>query len=68
MCPLSYGFRLVVLAEFGQCREQICEGFVADLNVDDDNKALFWAFLVGLFVLFRCGALFFLKQKAGKFY
>lgn len=68
LCPLTYAFRLLVLAEFNQCGAQTCDAFFADLSINEERKVQFWVSLIGLFFLFRSIAIFFLKQKAGNFH
>lgn len=75
ICPLTYGVRIVVAAEFDDSCEvplgnvtNFCDKFLENVGADVDDY--WWNFLVlaGLFVFLRLLALFVLKRKAAHFY
>mmetsp|Transcript_4291 Transcript_4291/g.9260 ORF Transcript_4291/g.9260 Transcript_4291/m.9260 type:complete len:110 (-) Transcript_4291:341-670(-) len=74
LCSLTYGVRLALLVEFGDCAADptIIPNQCAQLfeinQVDEDEKALYWIILWGLFLTFRLGGLAILRKKATKFY
>lgn len=74
LCSLTYGVRLALLAEFGDCaadpkfQPNLCAQLLDVNQVDEDEKGLYWGVLWGLFVVFRLGGLALLRKKATKFY
>lgn len=78
LCSLTYGVRLALLAEFGECADAPAESFPSNINpcyqllsvnqVDPTEKGLYWGVLWALFVVFRLGGLALLRKKATKFY
>ena len=70
--PLTYGVRIHMSKEFGDCAEGIaqqnCEALLANTLVDPDDVWWYWIALVSLFVVLRFGALAALRKKASKFY
>lgn len=80
LCSLTYGVRLALLAEFGDCaanenneyygtlQPNLCANLLSVNQVNEDEKALYWGILWGLFVAFRLSALALLRKKATKFY
>jgi hypothetical protein len=75
LCALMYAVRLALLAEFSECASISTEPFpnpcknLLDANmVEEDEKAMYWAILWGLFVVFRLSGLAVLRRKATKFY
>lgn len=73
LCSLTYGVRLALLAEFGDCaKEEIfpnpCKELLTVNQINEDETGMYWALLWALFVLFRLGGLALLRKKATKFY
>ncbi len=72
LCSLTYGVRLALLAEFGECAkasdENPCNQLLTVNQVKEDETGMYWALLWGLFVVFRLGGLVLLRKKATKFY
>ena len=68
LCTLTYSVRLVLIAEFDSCEEQSCETLLDNIGADPDQQYWYWIVLVGLFALFRIGALLILRKKATKFF
>jgi len=75
ICSLTYGLRLVLIAEFQDCADndegqaQInCENLLVNQKSDADDQWWFWLVLAGLFVVLRLTALVVLKGKASSFY
>lgn len=74
LCSLTYGVRLALLVEFGDCANDqsispnLCYNLLEANQVDEDQKPLYWGVLWGLFVVFRLGGLALLRKKATKFY
>ncbi|KAL7477754.1 hypothetical protein ACHAW6_003548 [Cyclotella cf. meneghiniana] len=74
LCSLTYGVRLALLAEFGDCANDptytpnLCAQLLDVNQVDQDEKALYWSILWGLFFVFRLSGLTVLMKKATKFY
>lgn len=75
ICPLTYGVKIVVAAEFdGRCDAtsppypNYCD--IVMENVGSEADSIWWYFLVllGLFCFFRLLALYVLQSKARKFY
>ena len=76
LCSLTYGVRLALLAEFGDCAKS--DQFAGMINpcaqlldvnqVDEDQRGLYWGILWMLFFIFRLGGLALLRKKATKFY
>lgn len=70
ICSLSYGVRLGLVAEFGECAEgtdiaaQNCENALENANADVDASWWYWLILIMLFVGFRFLAILVLKAKA----
>lgn len=73
ICPLTYGVKIVVAAEYGHGR---CDGLDPNYcnqlmnNVGVKNSDVWWYYLVliCLFVFVRVVALVNLKRKADRFY
>mmetsp|Transcript_2505 Transcript_2505/g.4079 ORF Transcript_2505/g.4079 Transcript_2505/m.4079 type:complete len:741 (+) Transcript_2505:127-2349(+) len=80
LCSLTYGVRLALLAEFGDCAKNenneyyapgqpnICADLLNVNQVKEDDKPLYWGILWGLFIAFRLSGLALLRKKATKFY
>lgn len=72
LCSLTYGVRLALLAEFGDCAKKSetnpCSQLLAVNQVNEDERGLYWAILWALFIVFRLGGLALLRMKATKFY
>ena len=80
LCSLTYGVRLALLAEFGDCarnenneyytpdQPNICANLLEVNQVNEDDKPLYWGILWGLFIVFRLSGLALLRKKATKFY
>jgi len=80
LCSLTYGVRLALLAEFGDCAKNennqyygpgepnICANLLNVNQVNDSEMPLYWGILWGLFLVFRLSGLLLLKKKATKFY
>jgi ABC-type multidrug transport system ATPase subunit len=74
LCALTYGVRLALLAEFGDCandetiKPNICSQLLEVNEVKEEERAIYWAILWGLFLVFRLGGLTLLRKKATKFY
>lgn len=73
LCTLTYGVRLVLLSEFGECAEapispNPCEQLLTINQVDESQKGFYWGMIWTLFVVFRLGGLGLLRKKATKFY
>jgi ABC-type multidrug transport system permease subunit len=73
LCTLTYAIRLSLVAEFDQdCgspeADANCESILARIDASQNDVWWYWLVLVGLFALFRVGAVFVLRKKATKFY
>lgn len=76
ICSLTYGVRLGLLAEFGDCANGAvddqaainCRRILVNVNADADEKWWYWVVIVSLFVVLRVTALFVLRKKANTFY
>lgn len=74
LCALTYGVRLALLAEFGECADDrsivpnLCAQLLDVNQVDENEKAMYWGILWSLFFAFRLGGLTLLRKKATKFY
>jgi ABC-type multidrug transport system ATPase subunit/ABC-type multidrug transport system permease subunit len=76
ICPLTYGIKIVVAAEFGFGRcdkyeadeENFCATIMKNTEVDVDDLWWYYLVLLSLFIVVRVFALFQLKRKADKFY
>ena len=72
LCSLTYGVRLALLAEFGECAKanemNPCNQLLTVNQVKEDETGMYWALLWSLFVVFRLGGLALLRKKATKFY
>jgi hypothetical protein len=68
LCTTTYAVRLLLIAEFDSCDEPSCETLLDNIGADADEAYWYWIVIVGLFVIFRVGALFMLRKKATKFY
>lgn len=72
LCSLTYGVRLALLSEFGECakanEKNPCYELLRINDVDEEEKGLYWSILWILFVVFRLGGLALLRKKATKFY
>jgi len=81
VCSLTFGIRLGLLAEFGDCAanntetndfedEAIsnCNIILSNVNADADEKWWYWLILLALFAVLRLLALYVLKAKAATFY
>lgn len=74
LCSLTYGVRLALLAEFGDCANNPdihpnpCKELLSVNQIKEDDTGMYWALLWSLFVLFRLGGLALLRTKATKFY
>jgi len=70
ICSLSYGIRLALVAEFGECAEgtdiaaQNCENALENSGSDVDAVWWYWLVLISLFVALRTLAVLALKAKA----
>jgi hypothetical protein len=70
-----YAVRLALLAEFGDCASMTtvqmpnpCKNLLEANMVEENDKAIYWAILWGLFVVFRLSGLIVLRKKATKFF
>ena len=68
LCTLTYSVRLALIAEFDSCDEQSCDTLLNDIGADSDQAYWYWIVLLGLFTIFRVGALMILRKKATKFF
>lgn len=73
LCALTYGIRIALVEEFdGGCgspeADGACQGLLKSIEADPDETWWYWLTLLGLFVVFRLGALYVLRQKATKFF
>ena len=72
LCSLTYGVRLALLSEFGDCAAATdinpCQKLLNDNQVKEEDQGLYWGVLWALFVAFRLGGLALLRKKATKFY
>ena len=68
MCSLTYGTRIGLVAEFGDCETEACTGLLDSTWADPDDTWWYWLALCMLFFVFRVIALIFLRLKATKFY
>lgn len=72
LCSLTYGVRLALLAEFGECAklsdENPCRELLTVNQVREDERGLYWGILWSLFLVFRLLGLALLRKKATKFY
>jgi len=67
----TYVMRLGVLEEFSDCHGEkasmACENVIESVEADSDETYWYWMTMIALFIVFRLGALFFLRRKATKF-
>lgn len=77
ICPLTYGIKIVVAAEFGfgRCDKyeeagetNYCDRIMKNTEVNVDDLWWYYLVLLALFIVVRVFALFQLKRKADKFY
>ncbi|CAJ1966242.1 unnamed protein product [Cylindrotheca closterium] len=73
LCSLTWAIRIIMVEEFGNgCgggeADAACERVLNSVGASEDETWWNWLILIGLFVVFRLGALFILRQKALKFY
>jgi ABC-type multidrug transport system permease subunit len=77
ICPLTYGVRIVVAAEFdNSCPDVVknnvtinyCDEILNNVGTDVDDYWWYFLVLACLFIVFRLLALFVLKRKASHFY
>jgi hypothetical protein len=70
LCSLTYGLRIVLLAEFESCYaiSTNCQHVLDSTDALTGQKWWYWLILVLLFVVCRLLALFILRQKATKFF
>lgn len=74
LCSLTYGVRLALLSEFGDCAEDtsispnMCAALLDSNDVHKEDVGLYWGVLWALFVVFRLTGLFLLRKKARKFF
>mmetsp|Transcript_44184 Transcript_44184/g.92887 ORF Transcript_44184/g.92887 Transcript_44184/m.92887 type:complete len:698 (-) Transcript_44184:19-2112(-) len=72
LCSLTYGVRLALLAEFGDCAKASsrnpCNELLTVNQVEESERGFYWGMLWMLFVVFRLGGLVLLRKKATKFY
>ena len=72
LCALTYGVRLALLAEFGECakmsEDNPCQRLLAVNQVKEEEIGLYWGILWMLFIVFRLAGLALLRKKATKFY
>ena len=71
LCPLTYGIRLLLLSEFGDCspeEEQDCLSLLEQMGADPDDSWWYWLILLAQFTVFRLIAVFLLKKNAQTFY
>ena len=74
LCSLTYGVRLALLAEFGDCaadnsfQPNLCANLLNVNQINPDEKQFYWGILWGLFIAFRLSGLVLLRKKATKFY
>ena len=68
LCTLTYSVRLALIAEFDSCDEKSCVTLLDNIGADPDQEFWYWIVLLGLFTLFRVGALLILRKKATKFF
>ena len=72
LCSLTYAVRLALIAEFDRdCGSaegyKNCQDLLTRTEADPDEVWWYWLVLAAIFVIFRLGALFILRQKASKF-
>ncbi|KAL7539082.1 hypothetical protein ACHAXR_010781 [Thalassiosira sp. AJA248-18] len=72
LCSLTYGVRLALLSEFGECAKanemSMCNKLLTDNQVKEEESAFYWGMIWALFCVFRLGGLALLRKKATKFY
>ena len=72
LCTLTYGVRILLVAEFYNCGNPAetarCNSLVANIGANPDDTWWYWLILMILFVFFRGLALFVLRRKATKFF
>ena len=73
ICPLTYGVKILVAAEYGNGRcdglyPNFCESIFENVGVKENDVWWYYLVLIGLFVVVRILALFILKRKADQFY
>ena len=73
LCSLTYGVRIISIAEFDDCGgglqgQQNCDRMLENIGANEDESWWYWLVLVLIFVVARIGALFVLKRKATKFF
>jgi len=69
--PLTYSFRLVAAEEFSFCDPVsdpnmlniLCQTYLEKQQATDEFRLQYWATLIGIVVLFRILAVFFLRRK-----
>lgn len=73
ICPLTYGVRIVVVAEFGygRCSDESpnnCDRILSNTEVTEEEMYWYFLVLLALFVFIRLLGLFNLKKRSDKFY
>ena len=73
LCSLTYGVRIVAIAEFDDCNgedrgQENCDMMLKNIGANEDEQWWYWLVLVCIFVVARIAALFVLKRKATKFF
>jgi ABC-type multidrug transport system permease subunit len=74
LCALTYGVRLALLAEFGDCANDdsifpnLCAELLDANDVKESETSLYWGVLWTLFFVFRLAGLTLLRKKSTKFY
>lgn len=71
LCTLTYGLRIIMVAEFENCGDETqterCDQLLSNVGANPDEVWWYWIVLMALFVVFRSLALFVLRRKATKF-
>jgi len=73
LCSLTYGVRIVSVAEFSECNGDLrgqnnCDTMLSNIGANEDDVWWYWLVLVCIFAVARLAALIVLKRKATKFF
>jgi len=71
ICYLTYSVRIILVAEFGNCKGEAsvaCDQLLKSVGVSEDDIWWNWLILIGIFFTFRITALMVLRSKATQFF
>lgn len=72
ICPLTYGIRILLLAEFGSCAgaeaAASCTALLEQIDANEEDVWWYWIVLLAQFAASRLLALWLLRSNAQRFY